>query len=808
MNVTRSMAAAALLFLARPAQAQDVMLQGWYWDYPKPGCSGHVGPSLAATMAPRSVALRAAGFTRVWLPPLSKASFGDCSNGYDPRDLYDYGQVSGRTGVGTGAEVAAWLGSLASAGIAPIADVVYNHRDGGDWEDNPAVRTWVLSSPPASCSAWSPYPLSGKLRYRLPLGGASGNGAGDYYFKLSSASGRTGFHGRGYKLHFRTSASPHLAGSTTESEPNGGGDCGQPFHAVQLGLDILAWQEVATSCDTDEFRVQLSVSDFSAAGDALELYIEEPAGSGSGIDVRPYGIWSSARAQDIMAELAVQTRTDFRALPSGQGAMNWPNFKPNGIQPTCLSGELDHPFFFLDVEQAQPSTGATYRDWNAWLWDSLGVRGLRMDAVKHFPAGFVGLLLEELHASGRVPALVVGEHFTQNALALKGWIDATSAAMSPAARAAIPVRAFDFELRDALKRTCDDTLHDARHVFRSGLVDRAGASGFQSVTFANNHDFRTPGEHLNTRLELAYAYILTNNRVGLPCVFLPDYDGIDIYGAAHPLPELRASIDRLMWIQRTFIAGATDVEYLNRFSTPRASAWLQGGPYDALVYQLRGGIGGRDVIVAINFEGQRLRANHEIDVTSAPPGTRFGLADGAALHAQPQVETSPNGIANSIYLDLPPWSYAVFVEDFVEPPSVYCTAGTSSAGCAPTLDALGTPSLAAASGFTLRASGVEGSRQGLLFYGLSGRSSAPWGNGFLCVKAPTQRMGTQSTGGSAGACDGVLAQDFLAFRTQHPNALGSPLVAGARVQAQGWFRDPPAPKSTQLTGALEFTLAP
>jgi alpha-amylase len=808
MNKWMRCLGAALWLLGGVATAQDVMLQGWYWDYPKVGCAGYGGPSWAATMTARSSELATAGFTHAWLPPLSEASFGDCSNGYDPQDLYDYGQVSGRTGVGTGAEVAAWISSLAAHGISPVADVVYNHRDGGAWEDNPAARAWVTSPPPPSCTTWSPYPVNGKLRYRLPLGGTSANGSGDYYFKFSSASARPSFNGRAYKLHFRTQLTASLGGATQEAEPNGGGDCGQPFQTATLGRDYWGWQEVGTSCDTDEIRVQLGASDFLATGDFLELYVEEPQGSGTGVDVRPYGIWSASRGQDIVSELAVQTRTNFAGMPSGLGAMTWQNFKPNGQQPTCLTGDEDTPFFFFDVEHTAPSTGIAYRDWTAWLWSSLGVRGLRMDAVKHFPAWFAGLMLEELHSAGRVPTLVVGEHFTTDAIAVKAWIDGVTASMSPAARAAIPVRAFDFELRAALKSACDDTYHDARNVFTSGLVDRAGASGFQSVSFINNHDFRTVGEHLLSRAELAYAYILTNNKVGLPCVFLPDYDGLDIYGAGTPLPELRASIDRLMWVQRTFIAGSTQVEYLNRFGTPRASVWLQGGPYDVLLYQLRGGVGGRDVIVAINFEGQRVRANHAIETASAPLGTRFGIAAGSANHLTPVVEQSPNGIANSIYLDLPASSYAVFVEDYVEPPVPYCTAGTSSAGCAPSLGCSGTPSLAASSGFLLHASGVEGQRQGLLFYGIAGRASAPWGGGFLCVKSPTQRLGAQSSGGTSGACDGTLSGDWLAFRAARPDALGAPFLPGSRVQAQGWYRDPPAPKSTQLTRALEFTLAP
>ncbi|MBK6948457.1 MAG: hypothetical protein IPH16_10705 [Haliscomenobacter sp.] len=109
------------------------MMQGWYWDYPKNGCNSYTGSSWAADMAARALAQKNAGFTMMWMPPLAKASFGDCSNGYDPKDLYDYGQRSGQTGVGTGAEVQAWVAALAANTIYPVADVVYNHRDGGDW---------------------------------------------------------------------------------------------------------------------------------------------------------------------------------------------------------------------------------------------------------------------------------------------------------------------------------------------------------------------------------------------------------------------------------------------------------------------------------------------------------------------------------------------------------------------------------------------------------------------------------------------------------------------------------------------------
>jgi hypothetical protein len=142
---------------------------------------------------------------------------------------------------------------------------------------------------------------------------------------------------------------------------------------------------------------------------------------------------------------------------------------------------------------------------------------------------------------------------------------------------------------------------------------------------------------------------------------------------------------------------------------------------------------------------------------------------------------------------------------------VYCTAGTSTNGCVPSISALGTPSLAASSGFTVSVGSVEGQKQGLIFYGISGRSAAAWGVGgtsFLCVKSPTQRTPTQASGGTAGACDGTLAVDWLSFISSNPGALGNPFSVGQVVNAQGWFRDPPAVKTTNLSAGLEFTVLP
>lgn len=144
---------------------------------------------------------------------------------------------------------------------------------------------------------------------------------------------------------------------------------------------------------------------------------------------------------------------------------------------------------------------------------------------------------------------------------------------------------------------------------------------------------------------------------------------------------------------------------------------------------------------------------------------------------------------------------------------VYCTAGTTSNGCLPSIAGSGTPSASAGSGFTISIANVEGQKSGLIFYGLdnSSWSPLPWSAGstsFLCVKPPVQRSGTQSSGGSAGACDGTLSLDWNAFVAASPGALGVPFQGTETVYAQGWFRDPAAPKTTNLSDGLQFDVSP
>jgi hypothetical protein len=145
-------------------------------------------------------------------------------------------------------------------------------------------------------------------------------------------------------------------------------------------------------------------------------------------------------------------------------------------------------------------------------------------------------------------------------------------------------------------------------------------------------------------------------------------------------------------------------------------------------------------------------------------------------------------------------------------PSSYCTAGTSSNGCQATLLASGIPSANQPSGFVLSAAGMEGDKDGLFFFGTSGRQANSWGSGtsFQCVIPPVLRAGLLVGSGTPGACDGAVSQDLNALWCPTcPKPTKNP-GPGALVQAQLWYRDPTntSNQTTSLSDAMEFGVGP
>lgn len=98
------------------------------------------------------------GITSVWFPPAYKAAGGGFSVGYDPYDLYDLGEFDQKgtvpTKYGSKDQYLNAITVLREKGISTIADIVLNHKAGGDEKErftvvkvNPENREETISQP-------------------------------------------------------------------------------------------------------------------------------------------------------------------------------------------------------------------------------------------------------------------------------------------------------------------------------------------------------------------------------------------------------------------------------------------------------------------------------------------------------------------------------------------------------------------------------------------------------------------------------------------------------------------------------------
>jgi len=114
---------------ANRSSTNGVMMQYFHWYIAPDG-------TLWQEVAQRAKDLAAAGITALWLPPAYKGSSGGYDVGYGVYDMYDLGEFeqkgSTRTKYGTKAEYLTAIKLAQQAGLKVYADVVVNHRDGGD----------------------------------------------------------------------------------------------------------------------------------------------------------------------------------------------------------------------------------------------------------------------------------------------------------------------------------------------------------------------------------------------------------------------------------------------------------------------------------------------------------------------------------------------------------------------------------------------------------------------------------------------------------------------------------------------------
>jgi hypothetical protein len=139
----------------------------------------------------------------------------------------------------------------------------------------------------------------------------------------------------------------------------------------------------------------------------------------------------------------------------------------------------------------------------------------------------------------------------------------------------------------------------------------------------------------------------------------------------------------------------------------------------------------------------------------------------------------------------------------------FCTASTTSLGCVPTMTTSGVPSASSTGGFTVSVVGTEGDRIGIAFFNSYAGYTSKWtpaSTSYLCMQS-AGRMPPLISTGTQGQCDGVYTWDWTAHLATNPS-LAALYVAGRPVFFQSWFRDPPAPTGTNLSGGIQFLMQP
>jgi alpha-amylase len=337
------------------------------------------------------------GITGVWLPPAYKAESGAASIGYDPYDLFDLGEFDQKntieTRFGNKVDYQEAIKTFQDNGIVAIADVVLNHKAGGDELEQVSVRTvdpenrLAFTSGVFNIEAWTKFTFPGRNKVYS-----------DFVWDKNCFSG-------------------------------------------------VDWAE----------------------------------------DLKETGIYS--------------IQNDY-----GDG---WEEV------PSVELGNYDY-LMFNDIEYRNPAVRDEVKRWGEWYYHTCGMKGFRLDAVKHISADFLIDWIDHMKAACGLDFFFVAENWNiESVEPLQHYIDVTGGRM----------QLFDSLLHHNLFMASTTKMYDLTKIFDDTLVQ---SHPLLAVTFVDNHDSQ-PLQALESYIDfwfrpLAYALILLREG-GIPCVFYPDLFG-------------------------------------------------------------------------------------------------------------------------------------------------------------------------------------------------------------------------------------------------------------------------------------------
>ncbi|WP_442590478.1 alpha-amylase [Pedobacter sp. AW31-3R] len=187
--------------------------------------------------------------------------------------------------------------------------------------------------------------------------------------------------------------------------------------------------------------------------------------------------------------------------------------------PSSELGNYDY-LMFSDIEFRNKAVREELKRWGEWYYETCGMDGFRLDAVKHIAPDYLNEWLDHMRNKFNKDFFVVGENWVLDDVAnLRSYIDLTEGRM----------QLFDSMLHHNFYQAgLQGDQYDMSKIFVDTLVE---SHPHLSVTFVDNHDSQ-PLQSLEAYVDfwfrpLAYAMILLREQ-GIPCIFYPD-----LYGAKY-----------------------------------------------------------------------------------------------------------------------------------------------------------------------------------------------------------------------------------------------------------------------------------
>ncbi|MDD2428593.1 MAG: alpha-amylase [Eubacteriales bacterium] len=223
-------------------------------------------------------------------------------------------------------------------------------------------------------------------------------------------------------------------------------------------------------------------------------------------------------------------------------------------------GNYDY-LMFADIDYRNRDViDETFR-WCDWFLKETGFDGMRLDAVKHIDAGFMGAFVRHARLAADRPLYIVGEYWAHSLEQLTRYLAETK---DMTALFDVPLH---YRMAEASHKGRD---YDLRTIFDDTLVR---SDPLNTATFVDNHDSQ-PGQALESWVQdwfkpLAYALILLRQD-GYPTVFYGDYYGI---GGPASIPGKRGMLDVLLSLRRLYAYG----EQVDYFDSPTLIGWVRLG---------------------------------------------------------------------------------------------------------------------------------------------------------------------------------------------------------------------------------------